>query len=196
MAQGSKAIVGKLGQDRGRVRSMGVIGGARGARFPGNGQARPGALNFLQAPGFGMHARDAGRGPEMNPLSGPIGPRHVSGPLPSQPLEQGWSATNPMPGSLGQNPNPLAGTPDTTPGYGLPDGTIPENYNPNPDPGMSIWGVPLDQGPQGPGAMAGVGSSGANSGLIPLGGGQYLDPRTGVIHGTGVGGGNQSFKAL
>jgi hypothetical protein len=184
----SKAMVGKLGQSRGRVRSMGAIGGARGARIASG--ARPGALNFLQQPGFGLRARDMGRGPEMRQAGAPGLVRHASNPLPSQALPGPYTGQNPMPGNLGQNPNPLAGTPDTTPGYGLPDGIVPENYNPNPDPGMSVWGVPLDQGPQGlPPGPTGVGSS---SGLIPLGGGQYLDPATGQLFGVGGSGGRNA----
>lgn len=175
MAQNRKAFVGKVGQERGRVRSMGAIGGARGARFPGNGAARPGALSFLQAPGYGMRAIDGtsvgrGQGPEMIPSS-PFGPlRHVSNPLPTQAL----------PGQPGS----------TVPG--IPNYTVPAQ-----DPGVGPAPVPdwaqqaqaqgkqvIDYGPK------------ADDGprLIPLGGGQWFDPSTGQIHGTG--GGTQNFKAL
>lgn len=189
-AQRVKGAVGRTGAPLGRVRSVGAIGGARGARIARG--ARPGALNFLQAPGFGRGLKVGAmmsHGPDMLPAQAIGLIRHASNPLPSTslpgPAQGSWTAENPMPGNLGQNPNPLAGTPDPTPGYGLPDGTVPANYNPNPDPGMSVWGVPLDQGASEPAPLAGVGSSGRNAGLIPLGGGQYLDPKTGYIVGGG-----------
>lgn len=178
-SQRSKAVVGKSGQARGRVRSVGAVGGARGARIAANGAARPGALNFLQGPGFGLRAPGLDKqGPEMHPVLAGGPPRHVRGPLPSKPLEYTVAP--------GQDPNfPLGAVADPTPGYGFPDGNVPV-HDPNPPEGMSIWGVPLSPAPSAPAPLAGVGSSGRNAGLIPLGGGQYLDPSTGRIVGTGA----------
>lgn len=203
--QGRKATVGRLGQTRGRVRSMGAIGGARGARFPGNGMARPGALNFLQAADFGLRAIDGPggfglrQGPEMSPFGGPI-QRHVSNPLPSSALE----GPNAQGGPTG--PLPVQAPPVQAPS--IPDAQLEASLVPAPGPPQ------VDSPDRGEiitttsGRGAGYTST-ANAmtpKLIPLGGGQYLDPSTGYIHGAGgvilnaPGGrdaaGGANFKAL
>lgn len=200
MAQNQKAFVGKLGQARGRVRSIGAIGGARGARFPGNGAARPGALNFLQAPGFGLQPGDQWRGgPEMRPSS-PVGPpRHVSNPLPSQPLF-GPSAQGAPP----QGPG-LSQAPPQAPT--IPDAQLEASLVPAPTPQMDS----PDRGeiitaPSGRGAGYTNTAGAMTPKWVPLGGGQYLDPSTGYIYGAGGGilnapggrdaAGSQNFKAL
>ncbi len=174
--KGYKSKVGTFGKV--------AAGGARPRnlrpnRGPGSGlargAARPGGFGtFLDglAPGKGQPPPSyLNTAPVAAPVPPPMPDITQLGTAPEE-----WSAENPMPGWMGTNPNPLAGTPDPTPGFGLPDGIVPENYNPNPDPGMSIWGVPLDQSaPSGPITAPG--------GLIPLGSGVYYDPVTGQTFG-------------
>lgn len=175
LAQRNKAMVGKLGQDRGRVRSMGAIGGARGARFAQNGAARPGALSFLQPRGpgrFGLNPVRPVGGPQMNPVFGGAPPRHVSNPLPSRPLEGGIRGPEPQMTNEQLPPNlQLEGI--------APDAPVISSVADNPT---------MISGPQ-PGMIQGTAPNTSflqtvgPSGLIPLGGGRYLNLTTGQIHG-------------
>jgi len=182
MAQKNKAMIGRMGQQRGRVRSVGAIGGARGARFPGNGAARPGALNFLQAPGFGLRPGGPVGGPAMNPVFGGAPPRHVRNPLPTRELEA-------VGGPGGQPGGRIITTSDTPgePGYVAPDpyappGSVPQVIT---EPsgrgaGFTQTGGAADQIQFGPAPKP-------VNGYIPLGNGMWLDPQTGSVLG-GFGG--------
>jgi hypothetical protein len=158
MSQSNKARVGKLGQRFGQVRSVGAIGGARGARIAGNGMARPGALNFLQGPGFGLTRPGPVGGPSMHAASAAFAaPRHVSNPLPTMPLP----GDPPAGGPIGANPGMAVGVPGAE----------------GPVPGSWVEDTLAD------GSYTDTVSFQPANGLVPLGGGRYLDPATGTIHG-------------
>lgn len=173
LAQRNKAMIGKLGQDRGRVRSVGAIGGAR---FAQNGAARPGALSFLQPRGpgrFGLNPVRPVGGPQMNPVFGGAPPRHVSNPLPSAPLEGGIRGPEPQMTNQALPPNmQIEGiAPDAPVISSIPD--TPQTISAPQQSGM-IQGTAPDTS-----FLNTVGPSG----LIPLGGGRYLNLSTGQIHG-------------
>ncbi len=182
MAEKNKALIGKLGQNRGQVRSVGAIGGARGARIPQNGSARPGGLNFLQPRGFGLG--NGGAAPAMNPVFGGGMNRHVSNPLPSQSLEAPLPEPPPWQGP-GQGTNSMLPPDRQLEGLGPDDPVISSFF----DQPQTIQATPYNPATETYGASLSAG------GLIPLGGGRYFNPATGTIHGGG-GPMPRSYQAL
>ena len=187
LAQNNKALIGKLGQNRGRVRSMGAVGGARGARIAANGAPRPGALNFLPGRGFGLRVGGPVGGPAMHPVFGAAPPRHAAAQLPTRTLPGGPTPTIPNPNqgnidwvqeqmaAAGLDPSTAISSPAPTMGGGPAQ---PGMIGPEVGPDMSFLNTVA------PDSFTQLQTSG---GLIPLGGGRYMDPTTGVIHGGGSG---------
>lgn len=163
LAQRRQAVAGRTGPGR-----MGRAIGSRGPRLAG--LRRPtGGISFLQPlglntnPGARLQARPVGvvRAAAASPP--PAGLQFPAGPPPAP---------------SGRASGVLY--PEIEPGLGLDDPTAPWGA-----PGTDSYGSGGWLGPQvnqsSPNAPITVG------GMIPLGGGQYLDPETLVIHGAGSG---------
>lgn len=190
--KGYKSKVGAFG----KLASGGLQNrGLKPNRGPGSGilgAARPGGFgNFFD--GMNINPRGGGQAPRGYANTAPVAAAAPTA-LPMQPAEAYTSELDPVAqGSwTGENPMPAADNPYA--GQTMTDQsgtyTVPENYDPTPEPGMSIWGVPLEQGSP-------SGQITAPGGLIPLGGGVYYDPATGQVHGGGVGGsGGLNAKAM
>lgn len=168
LAQRRQAVAGRTGPGR-----MGRAAGARGARVLGRG--RPfGGVSFLQPLGLGRSAQARGQ------ANAPGLQRVIRNPNPSIPLtssiftpdlgaELGGGGYVPPASSFGFDPY-SPGDP------GLVTGSL---SGPNGFTELPTWdtGPVLQQGPGGPITVGG---------MIPLGGGRYLDPETLAIHGSGV----------
>lgn len=194
LAQKNKAMVGRTGASRGRVQAIGARAG--GTRIAGNGQSRPGALNFLPQAGFGLMRGAANPGLVTAGLL--PRPRHTANPLPSRalpilagapetalpaaptgPAPQQAPVSQPEPPATIQGPQPSLTNQDLPPSLQLegvaPEAPVISSYQPQP----MISAGPL---PQSQPAVSDMDLL-RTGGLIPLGGGRYFNPMTGAIHG-------------
>lgn len=139
-----------------------------GARWMNARQGAP--MNFLQER---LQSILAGHRPALTPMMAPPTPEQVGEPF-EQPSPPPFDRFHPVGGGLaGRGPGP------TSP-IGLPPGLLPGGSQDSWQPAFPGSDIMQPSGPSSP-----VGLPGIN--LIPLGGGQYIDPNTGQVHGLGGG---------